>query len=338
MKTNLSSALLKEFLSYVGIPPVLLTAKNNYVRLFAWSNGVMFRAEYPSTVKEDGEFTLAPNVLNILKNVHRDAYIDLETTDNGIKVKADSIRLNAPEFKEQIFWPDDDPDITYKAIVLPWMKIISNNRARKDFGSPVLEGMYFKDGVIAATDRYRASTYADAELVTDGKGYIIPKEGLFFLSKVTPKDEVKFDFGAKRVTITTPKVVATMPMMTGSFPNVSAVPTNMSNELTVNAQELTVLLNQAAVIREGNDPPWVHLETENGFMKISTTDGEIVFEAKVGVTVQGDELSVRVNTNFMLDYFGNVDGDVFIEYNAADSPLLIHQKDNLHQFIMPIGA
>jgi DNA polymerase III sliding clamp (beta) subunit (PCNA family) len=336
VKTSLSSALLKEFLSYVGTPPVLLTAEDNHVRLNAWSNGIVFRAEYPATVKEGGEFTLSPSVVNILKNTHKDVYIDMETTDKGIKIKADTIKLNSPEASELILWPEEVSGVEYETTALPWMRVVANNRANKSIGMPIIEGMCFMDGTVIGLDGFRAASYHDANLVTNGESYVVPKEGMFFLSKVSPNDRVKFLFGKNRVTIQTPKITGTMAMLDGNFPIPNSTSIVLPNELMVGATELTAILRQAATIFKADNLPRAGMSTENGLLTVKATDGVVDFEGKTAVMVTGDELDLTLNTNYMLDYISHMDGDVFMEYGSNGDPARFHQKDNLQQLIMPL--
>lgn len=338
MKMKFSAALFKEFLSYVGTnEPVFIDADDNSVTLTAWYNSLMFTATYPAQVAEEGTFTLPIKTLPIIKNAHRDVFIDFASKNGSIDIKVDAVRMKAQEAPEIVWWADVVPVHEFETTVLPWLKILNANRAKKSYGIPVTEGIHFSQGKAMALDGFRAAVYESDVFDLGTDSYVVPKEAFFFLSKVTENDVIKFSFSEQRVTVTTPKIRATTSILSGNFPSINAFPHTMPNELTVNAEEFEAILSQVVTIKREDEPPYVWLQSEGGFLKFSSTDGVINVEGKLGALAAGQEIDVFLNTEFLLDYVGNVTGDFYIEYGQPDSLVLLVQRNSLRQIIMPMS-
>ena len=77
--------------------------------------------------------------------------------------------------------------------------------------------------------------------------------------------------------------------------------------------------------------------TIRGQSLLVSVNGSSMATGSVAVSAEGNsDITVRMNSHFILDFLAQVDGEVKIQFSDEDNPMKLSKGDNFHYIVMPL--
>lgn len=340
---------------------VLIRATNGHVELAATNLEIAVIAEIYGKIEEQGAVTVSARTINDLVKALPDGLVSLHLNGENIALQIEagateaSVKgIDAEEFPLLMEPDEDDPRITFPAAAFRQaVNEVVFAAAAGDNTRPALAGMFLSvhDHVVelAATDGFRLSTRT---FVTDtGSAYkpiklIIPARALVEVLRLMPADlpDVELVLPRKRsgqaVFLLGP-VTLYAQLTDGNYPDYRAViPKEWKTQATVDADRLLRAAKLANVFARDASKTAL-LSIGDGKINVSAQAQETGSnEMELEATVDGPELEVRLNIQYLIDALSIVRAPaVVISGNSGAEPVVIRSTEDgndwLH-LIMPM--
>jgi DNA polymerase-3 subunit beta len=219
----------------------------------------------------------------------------------------------------------------------------ANNSTR-----PVLAGIYINASKKAikfvATDSYRLSEkiLELSKALTQEIDVIIPVRAVAEASRIAGKvqaDEIEIQLGKNQVLFVIGDVQFISRLIEGKFPNYEQImPKESKTKVTLSNEDLTMSLKRIQLFaKENNNKVIFHITKDS--VKLTTPVTQIgEEECTVPAKVEGDENTIALNAEFMLDVLGNLDDEVLLTITDKVTPALLHGtgETNFRHIVMPL--
>lgn len=357
LQKNLSSAVSSA--SRIASPkaqlPVLgnllLNARKEKLLISSTNLEISLSITVGAKVEREGDITIPARVFNDLVNNLNSGQIELQSSKENLQIKSDNFSSSVAGMNSSDF-PEIPRTITSAISVSGNLFMNSLDEVlfavSVDETRPVLTGVLIiideNTITMVATDGFRLSK----KVIKIKEGYkasfIIPKNALSELSRLSTEDEIKLSFerDEKQVLFGMENIVLASRIIEGEFPDFDRIiPKDNKYKVNIDKQDLLRAVKLASVFARdaANVVKFTLREKSIGVSAESSASGSQ--EGSVDAKVDGfdEEMVIAFNYRFIEDFIGSVDGDsVNIELNGSDAPGVFKDpevEDYLH-LIMPV--
>ncbi len=329
---------------------LLLNARKEKLLISATNLEISMSIAVGATVEREGDLTIPAKVFNDIINNLKSGQIELESSKESLKVKAEGFSstisgMNASDFPEiprtitnsMTFSGTDFGDALDKVLFA-----VSSDETR-----PVLTGVLILLGdvlTLVSTDGFRLSRKKISVKSAKKASFILPKNALSEVSKLTDEKKMEFSFEKddKQVIFGVRNTVLASRIIEGEFPDFERIIPNESNiVINVDKQELQRAVKLAAVFARDAANVVKLTVGEKGLQITAESSASGSQEARVDAEVNGleEEMTIAFNYRFLEEFINSIKGEsVEIKLNDPDSPgVFLDPKDKefLH-LIMPV--
>lgn len=308
---------------------ILITASDGSIVMQTTDMNVSIRHVMPANVEEDGSTVVSGKLLtNIVKNLP-DSAVEFSQDGKTVTVTCEKTRFalrplkasDFPEFPEVV----ESQSIELPSALLATMVDKVYKMTSKDNARPILAGVLFTvaDGMIrlVATDAYRLAVCDTSIESKQSFEAIIPGNAIHqVLSMPTMTESIAIGASENQMQFSFGSTTYVTRRIEGAFPNYKQLlPPSCSVKVELDADELSQALRRAGVIAVSS--PAVRIAVDNETMTIfasSPDHGEST--ETVGVSTDGDAMSIGLNYHYVLDGIDAMSGDVFLEMNSSMQP------------------
>ncbi len=328
-----------------------ITAHDGIVELMATDLELFARAQIEDAqVEEDGDVILPKEQLKrILQKVGADELSLTTDENNRVIVKGDKSVFKLATIDPDGFpdWPPLNVQNYHEMTQKDFKRMIKQTiyAVSKDGFKPTLASVLFEfgeDGVrMIATDGRRVASVVNPNATChgthEGTALLMEYPLTTFLKALDESDEMvqlssnstSFYFHIKGVTMTSR-------LQEGRFPEWRKVvpETDGRTKVVLDAHSLADAVNQADIVVNEASPATQLDFTNDGLHVSSTGVGE--FNVDVPTEKEGDDVSIRINPRYLMDFLGTVAGNlnVFLQENQ---PLMFQDQADLTYVLMPLG-
>lgn len=362
-KEDLADAL-KVVMPAVAVKPqmpvlsgVYLKADNNVLEIHAnnITNGTIVRI--PINTEEPGEIVVAGKKFQECAANMPDRTVSCYTENNSFAVQSGSATVRLLTMTTQDFpkvkSPDAENSFKIRTNVLQNLIRRTSFAASREEGiRPIFSGCNFEIrknliNVVATNTHRLAFAKTSIEYDSDPFAFIVPASTLnALLNRLDPKDADNFVTVCstnRAVAFQFDNVFTTARLIEGIFPSTDKIiPTNSTTSVQVNAADLKKAIDIVALMAKETEYNTIKLSIHNNMIEIFANSNEIgSAEQIIEATVEGEELGIAFNYNYLTDVLKVVDApDINIAFNGQFSPALVTVPgdDNFKYVVTPVRA
>jgi len=346
-----------------GIMPILLNvlieAKGKEIFITATDLEVGFKESHAAEIKKEGKIgILGKKLFEIVKELP-EKIISIKLKENyWVEIKSGKSIFNImgvevekypalPSYEKEVDFVEA-PNRLINEMINKTIYAVSNDESRKNLLGVFMaqenkeEKKFLR---MVATDGYRLSMIdrqIDNEIKGIEKGILLPKKGLWELSKILDEDGEKILVSVKNnnFIIKNGKKTLIIRLLDAEFPDYrQVIPEKTKINICLKRNEFLECLKRVAILASEKSKG-VKFSLSNKIMELSTYNPEIG-EAKEEISAEykGEDLSVGFNAKFVLEALDNFESDdVVIAMEDPNSPAIFRPVgDDLHKcVIMPM--
>lgn len=276
--------------------------------------------------KEEGRICIPENVFALFPSktsliIENDV---IKTLDQEISIESDLKEINQIEVNNE------------KCVNIPnFSELIECKFAvTKDTIRPVLQCLCIDKNNMVALDGYRMSVRSNKENITDEQ-ILIPDcivKLLRYFSKTDmstiyqDEDYIKICFGWVSITCKKPKDLQFIKYE-------SLFPKEHATEVTVNASDLAAICKKVIQFTSSRTTRF-NFKSNDSY--ILAKEYGVNYKKYLKCEVQGKELLIAVNPQYMLDALKNYKGNVTIYMRTDISPIILTDGENKKDLVLPI--
>lgn len=296
-------------------------------------------------VEEEGQTVISGRMLLSIAKGLPDASVSFE--DDGpvmtMSCKKAKYRLNTMDPSEFPEFPvvEDSQSIELSATLFATIVDKVSKCASKDTSRPVLGGVRVtaSDGnlVLCATDSYR---FATANTASDGEfDAIIPANALRDAIGMV-SDTVNIYGSDRQACITSGSTTYVTRLLEGNFPDTSKImPNAFSTLMTFEPEEFFDAVRRVEVTAKDSQSVKVSMSMTDMFVQLqssSPTEGEST-DVFAG-SVEGNDVTIAFNVNFIKDAIAGCDGESTLELNGPLQPAVFRSHGDIEymMLLMPV--
>lgn len=306
-----------------------VVVKDGIVKLLAESEDKDYQVEILEPYngkKEDGRMCIPENVFalfpsktsliienNVIKSLDQEISIESDSREiNEIEVNTEEC-VNIPNFNELIE---------------------CKFAAAKEAHRPVLQCLCIEKNNMVALDGYRMSVRSNKENITEESilipGCIVKLLRYFSKSDIAAiyqdDDYIKICFGWVSISCKKPKDLKFIQYE-------SLFPKEHATEVTVNALDLAAICKKVIQFTSSRT---LKFNFKNNDSCILAKEYGVKYKKYFKCDVQGEELLIAVNPQYMLDALKNYKGNVTIYMGTDISPIILTDNENKKDLVLPI--
>ncbi len=321
---------------------IYFSAQNSYLEMQATDNQVGIISKVPANVEEDGETVIIGKKLFEIVQKMTGEVVTISTEDNCAKI------LSAgSNFKLLTFKPEDFPKIKQEENLqkvnlrqFALKKMIKQTAFAadnlKELTRPIFAGVLFdfadKKIRLAATNTHRLAVATDnlPESVENFQ-FIVPAKILQDISAMlNDTGKIEINYTGKSANFIFDNLFVSVRLIAGNFPNFERLLNEEKTKFAkVVREEFLQALERVAVIGKETMYRTVDLLFDDD-IKISSTSPEIgTAEENVVAVIEGGELDISFNYNYLTDALKVIDADkIQIGLTETLKPIEIKPVDN----------
>ena len=328
---------------------VLLEASGETLALKCSDLEVTIQAQIAAQVGGDAAFTVPVRLLNDLVGTLPQENVSLDFGDKlGIvcsSFKSTMSGTTAVEFPMLPVPGNEASEVDGEILKAAIDRVVIASAVEQS--RPVLTGVLFQFGddglTLAAADGFRLAV-CKAKITGTGS-VVIPARALTELSRLLAspgqvfltldKSQAFFEIVYQDELIKSALVVTQL--IEGNFPDYNQIiPKLDTTRVTVNKKDLLRALNQSHIMAR-IEAGLTTLDIADGKLTIRATSAEMGnVESDLDAKIEGDDLTLAVNTRFFIDGVTAIEGaTVEMRFNGAANPILLIDGDYRH-VIMPM--
>lgn len=320
--------------SIPALEGILLTARENSVRLCGFDLEIGMTTEISADVKETGSIVMGAKLFgDIIRRLPGDrvsfASDDKQVTqiESG-EAKFSVVGIPAEEYPELPHLNGETsvnlPSSTLKGMIRQTLFAVADNDAK-----PVHTGTLFEigDGKIRliSVDGYRLAIRE--EPIGDGKknSFVVPGKTLGEVMKLLGDgdDEVELQIGMRHILFRIGNYTVISRLLEGEFLDWRAsLPKSSSTEVRVSVSELTGSLERVSLLITERLRSPVKCQFADGCIRLSCSTAIGRANDKLDAQITGNEVEMGFNSRYLLDALRNTECDeVRLQLNGPLSPL-----------------
>lgn len=313
-----------------------------------------FQIYIPAKTEEDGEIIVPIKTLSSFISGLDNEKIQLQKKDNNLYILSNNLKTIIKSFPLEDF--PHLPKIEEKTkIIIPIKNLIFGlksviNSASKSETRPEISSVYiFNQGDVlnfVATDSFRLSE-KKINFNNDKKiSFLIPsKYGVDLIKILENQEDLNGDIEViidKNQVLFKGKDFQYLSILTqGSFPEYQKlIPDSFISEALINLKELLKTIKSSALFSTRLNEIFLFLNPENKNIEIKALNTDLgEFSAKIPAKIQGQQLNLTFNYQYLLDGLSNIkESEVLLRFAGETKPLLISSiNDNsLLYLLMPM--
>ena len=353
MKISIAKSVLENILIYVQ--PFLekkdTSQITSHVYFSALTQGFSAKAtdyEIGLTIKSDqveiienGMVTANGRKLLEIVKILKDDDITLESNNNFLHITQNESKFKLPIF-DSIEFPTlpgfegkAKIDIDSTTLIRSLKKITpaaDNNNPKFELNGALIDIKHSQINFVATDTRRLAFVTIDKES-NEELMLILPKKAIIEIQKLF-NSNIELYYDETYIIIHSDSFTFSTKLINGKFPDYNRIiPKDTKHTLTLSKAMIIDAIKQITTI--SND------------MKLTFNDNEILFEslsddnieAKTKISVPtpfNEEFILAINSRYILDFLGQIDGDQFqISINESNLPFIL-SSDNFKTIVMPI--
>ncbi len=209
--------------------------------------------------------------------------------------------------------------------------------ASSDETRPAFNGVFFSFNdnslLITASDTYRlvSMTIRDDQWQFPSKNCLVPAKAMRELLRILDDKDTMVEFSMENgyITFYLDGIVFATRLLQEKFPEVSGViPKEYKTRVKVERKSIEDSVTRATLLTEGkNQAVNINVSDEHIEVKVASQLGSM--EEKVVASLDGEPISLLVNTRFMLDFLKIInDQDIIIDFHGDGNPIVFRLIDN----------
>ena len=343
------NAVSRAVLSKSSYEPLLtgiyMRAEGSKLTMEATDNKLSIRTTIPVNTEKPGAIVVNGKYL---QEVHRKLTGDIISIMYDEEAKTVTIQSETIAFKLLAMNAEDwlrieEPDsvvkfkmpvLVLKNLIRKTMYACSNDDSRPMFTGCLLE-IKDKKVTMVGTDTHRIAIMKDD--IYDDIGemkYIIPSKALSELLRQADEsngNEAVISCSADEIAFEFDNVYMKTRMLDGEFPQYERViPAESKTIARLETSELQAVVDRISLIAKANDYKTMIFEFKKGALKVSATNIEIGdAEESIPAQVEGEEVTIRFNVNYVLDALKVIDTPICVmKLNGELKPAMLKEADS----------
>ncbi len=317
---------------------ILITAKDNYIKLSGNDLDLSIVSEIPASVEEEGSAVINAKFFgDVIRKSEGDAVEFISDSEQRIKIKCGRARFDTtgllPEEFPEINDINRDHQFNIKDTALRSMIKQTLFAVGTDESKMILTGSLFEitDNVlnVVSLDRFRlALRKENMESDTEDMSFVIPSKALSEINKIIKDEDIDVSIGVAenmvQFEIGCYKIISRL--LEGEFIDYNQILPKKSNiYVKANVKALCDSIDRAALIIENESTKFpVKFSIETDKINLSCSSRVGTMEDSVSVETRGDSLEIGFNYRFMLDALKVCEcEDVSMEFNTTLNPCII---------------
>ncbi len=332
---------------------VLLQVEDGTLKLTATDMDIDLMDAIPVIDGQDGATTVPVHLLyDIVRKLPEDAAITLQGEGGNVVIKAGKSRFSLPTLPIEDFPALNQPTLAteFTLAIADVKKLIDRTR----FAMSTEETRYFLNGIYlhvsqgetkslrgVATDGHRlALTDLTLPEGADGfTGVIIPRKTINELRKLLDDaaNSINIQLSDTRIRFIFDGIRLSSKLIDGTFPDYNKViPSSNDKSILVDASNLACAVDRVATISTDKTRA-VKLHITSGALTVSASsqDNSSATET-IDAAYEGDEFEIGFNARYLLDIFGQIDGnEVDLQMLDSVSPTIVSDsKDSSSLYVL----
>jgi DNA polymerase-3 subunit beta len=332
---------------------VLLQVEDGTLKLTATDMDIDLMDAIPVIDGQDGATTVPVHLLyDIVRKLPEDAAITLQGEGGNVVIKAGKSRFSLPTLPIEDFPALNQPSLAteFTLAIADVKKLIDRTR----FAMSTEETRYFLNGIYlhvsqgetkslrgVATDGHRlALTDLTLPEGADGfTGVIIPRKTINELRKLLDDaaNSINIQLSDTRIRFIFDGIRLSSKLIDGTFPDYNKViPSSNDKSILVDASNLACAVDRVATISTDKTRA-VKLHITSGALTVSASsqDNSSATET-IDAAYEGDEFEIGFNARYLLDIFGQIDGnEVDLQMLDSASPTIVSDsKDSSSLYVL----
>lgn len=334
---------------------ILLETGNKVLIIKSTNLEVGVEIEIPAKVDEAGSITVSAIVLNnFLSNLNKEVKVQLETTNDNLKITTESTHtlikgLTTEDFpiipkinQENGFAVDSN-------ILAEGLKAVVFAAALSDI-KPEISSVYVynkeNELFFVATDSFRL---VEKKITINHKfkepiSLIIPLKSVTEIIRTIDglHTNLIISFNKNQLAIQTDNLYLTLRIIDGSYPDYQQIiPTNFKTELSLKKEELLNILKLSNIFTDKFNQIDLQIDPKTNTLEINSHNQDVGENKFSLITkIKGDNLEVSFNAKYLLDCLPSINSnDVYLRFTDKNHPLLLSGvgDDHFLYLVMPIN-
>lgn len=315
-----------------------LSSKNNSLSIKATNLDLGITITIPVKMKEGGEVVIPGNILSsFLNSLSKDKSVILETEDQTLKVKTDSIEtvIKTLPLDEFPIIPKIEDD---EAFSMPARDLVLGIRSvvySAAIGSmkPELSSVYIyyeEDKLVfVATDSFRlAEKKIKVKKIPHFKSLLIPEKNAVEIARIFDgiKDDVSISIGDNQIAFYGENIYLVSRIIDGNYLDYrQVIPKETVSSVTVLKQDLISYLKTALVFSDNFNQLLINLDPKAKKFELQARNSNVgESNSQVEAVVEGNPISTSVNHKYFTDCFQSIPSDtVSIRFSGTDRPIIV---------------
>lgn len=352
--TNVLNTVSKGMSSRSTLPilaGILITAENDEVSFQTTDLEISVRHTVNADVQESGKTVIPGKLFGDIVKALPDAAVLVETNNEQVKIACleSSFTLSTLNPVDFPYFPQVEVDTS---VTLPSQKLAAlvkkvGKGVSRDESRAVLTGILFSvedDQVrLVATDSYRLAV---GDLILSGQQYdpfqaIIPGRVFEDVSRLAVGyDEVTVAFSENQVVFSFGSTVFVSRKIEGTYPNYNQLlPKECATTVQLPCADLVTAVKRVSLLAQAHTPVRFAFSSANQTVTITAKTQDVGGAQEVlPVQVQGDDIEIAFNHQYLLDGLGSIEGDAIIQLQTALKPGILKgaEDESFLYLAMPV--
>jgi len=336
---------------------ILIKTEKNKLILISTDLEIAIIVKLFAKIEEEGVIVLDPKTLSGLLNNLPDGEVVLKTKQNTLYVEQKNYKSSIKGYDDKEFplLPKTDKSAFFTVssnTISQGLNQVVNSTAKSDL-KPELTGVYFdvkkSEIKLVSTDSFRLAEKTinrDKAESVNSDNFILPtKATQEIIRNYQDLNDVLFFYITKnQVAVVNEgnekfKVEVISKTIEGEYPDYKQIiPKDHKTRAIVSKKDLVQQIKAGSLFSSRiND---IEFKIEKDKISVMSQNNDVgEFASSVEASVEGDEQSVKLNYNYVLDGLGNVDGEeVVFKISKSDGPIIIEsvKQKNYFYILMPI--
>lgn len=332
---------------------VLVEARDGIIRLTGTDLEVELSAIiHLDSIDSSGDITLpAKKLLDIIKSLPQGKTVEFQLEDGKMIVRSGRSRFTLSTLPAADF-PHVEEGVGTLNFSIP-CTILSDMIDRTHFAMAQQDVRYYLNGMffqleneslqMVATDGHRLAM-AEFKGVNESlsQGIIVPRKGMLELGRLVNgrSDEVQLTLGTNHIKLEIDEIRFTSKLIDGKFPDYNRViPRNTDKTITVEKSLFKEGLQRAAILSNEKFKGVRLIVNQDGLTLLSNNPEQEEAEIQIPAEVDGDELEIGFNVQYLLDVVNSCRVDkLIINLGDVNSSCMIQEFEgsNALYVIMPM--
>lgn len=338
---------------------ILIKAEDSKVKLTCTNLEITVESTFRAKIEEGGKFTAPAKTLTDYVNLLSEEKVNIELDDSQLNITCgtSSTKIKGEDSEEYPVIPEVEEEYTYSILAEPFREALQKTEvavAQNEI-RPELAGGYFgffqggfKGLKLAATDSYRLAEKKIS--VAQGEGSmecIIPADTikemtrLIYSASSSGESQVRISFSDNQMVMRYGNFELSSRLIEGDYPDYTQIIPESFNTETYLPVDVVIQKIRAASLftTAGVNSIKLDIDSSDEVIRVlsdSTQKGE--HEDKVEANVSGEENSILLNHQYVLDGLQHMSDEISFKMNDKNSPCLFKEKgsEDYRYIVMPI--